>query len=182
MPASRFLKQCKKPAKIQSAVSMCQLLSPGTLLYMCVCVCAVIKHQQPTCQVARLCVFVCVCVCVCVYVCLCVCVCVCVCVCACVRESVCLLCVLCDPFCLCVCVLLLSASVPLIGLPSCVCVCERERESPCVCVCVCVRVFLKKRGGGSSVCVLDQIVSKLLGLCLRTIHLCLRTIQLLVLL
>jgi len=33
MPASRFLKIVKKPAKFQSAVSMCQFLSPGTLLY-----------------------------------------------------------------------------------------------------------------------------------------------------
>ena len=33
MPASRFLKKVKKPAKFQSAVSMCQFLSPGTLLY-----------------------------------------------------------------------------------------------------------------------------------------------------
>ena len=33
MPASRFLKLVKKPAKFQSAVSMCQFLSPGTTLY-----------------------------------------------------------------------------------------------------------------------------------------------------
>ena len=33
MAASRFLKKVKKPAKFQSAVSMCQFLSPGTLLY-----------------------------------------------------------------------------------------------------------------------------------------------------
>ena len=33
MPASRFLKIVKKPAKFQSAVSMCQFQSPGTLLY-----------------------------------------------------------------------------------------------------------------------------------------------------
>ena len=32
MPASGFLKMVKKPAKFQSAVSMCQFLSPGTLL------------------------------------------------------------------------------------------------------------------------------------------------------
>ena len=34
IPASRFLKIVKKPAKFQSAVSMCQFLSPGTLLYL----------------------------------------------------------------------------------------------------------------------------------------------------
>jgi len=34
MPASRFLKIVKKLAKFQSAVSMCQFLSPGTLLYV----------------------------------------------------------------------------------------------------------------------------------------------------
>jgi len=33
MPASRFLKICKKPAKFQSAVSTCQFLLPRTLLY-----------------------------------------------------------------------------------------------------------------------------------------------------
>ena len=33
MPASRFLEIVKKPAKFQSAVSMCQFLSPGTTLY-----------------------------------------------------------------------------------------------------------------------------------------------------
>jgi len=34
MPASRFLKIVKKPAKFQSAVSMCQFLSPGTTVYL----------------------------------------------------------------------------------------------------------------------------------------------------
>jgi len=38
MPASRFLKIVKKPAKFQSAVSMCQFPSPGTLLYAAHCV------------------------------------------------------------------------------------------------------------------------------------------------
>ena len=34
MPASRILKIAKKPAKFQSAISMCQFLSPGTTLYL----------------------------------------------------------------------------------------------------------------------------------------------------
>jgi len=39
MPASRFLKIVKKPAKFQSAVFMCQFLSPGTTLYYQVLIC-----------------------------------------------------------------------------------------------------------------------------------------------
>ena len=34
MPASRFLKIVKKPAKFQSAVSTCQFLSPGTTVHL----------------------------------------------------------------------------------------------------------------------------------------------------
>ena len=68
MPASRFLEIVKKPAKFQSAVTMCQFLSPGTTLYymvlccsvlQCVAVCcSVLQHVAVCCSVLR-CVAVC---------------------------------------------------------------------------------------------------------------------------
>ena len=48
MPASRFLKIVKSPAKFQSAVSMCQFLSRGTLLYKCVISLANVRISHTT--------------------------------------------------------------------------------------------------------------------------------------
>jgi len=48
MPASKFLKIVKKPAKFQVAVSMCQFLSHGTTLYRDVSSCPPENHSAAT--------------------------------------------------------------------------------------------------------------------------------------